>query len=177
MSPFYPIKAKEKDISSSYVGMVMGTFPIAQLVSAFLVGKCLQRLGGRATVIVIGQMMIVVQTVLLGYLQYEDDRQAFLILSFLAQTLGGAGGGSNQVATLALVSSWEKEEREQNIGIMEASYGVGMLIGPMIGAFLYSIGGYQAPFFFFAMVYFFTLPCIARVIWENKPTKSDGSSE
>ena len=54
MSPFYPLKAKEKDISASGVGSVMGTFPIAQLVSAFLVGKCLQRLGGRATVIVIG---------------------------------------------------------------------------------------------------------------------------
>lgn len=41
MSPFYPLKAKEKGATASYVGTVIGTFPIAQLVAAFLVGKCL----------------------------------------------------------------------------------------------------------------------------------------
>ena len=69
---------------------------------------------------------------------------------------------------------------------MEAAYGVGMLVGPMIGAFLFSFGGYKAPFLFFgkftisitlkltfvnliAGVYLVTLPCIARVICANKP--------
>lgn len=60
---------------------------------------------------------------------------------------------------------------------MEAAYGVGMLIGPMLGAFLYTIGGYKAPFLFFACLYLATLPCIARVICANKPDKADGSSE
>lgn len=57
-------------------------------------------------------MLIILETGLLGYLDYEDDLKTFLCLSFLAQVLGGIGGGSNQVATLALVSSWEKDERE-----------------------------------------------------------------
>jgi hypothetical protein len=33
------------------------------------------------------------------------------------------------------------------IGMLEASSGIGLLLGPFFGAMLYSIGGYLLPFF------------------------------
>jgi len=39
MSPFYPLKAKEKKISVVYVGFVMGVMAAMQIVSSFVVGK------------------------------------------------------------------------------------------------------------------------------------------
>ena len=73
----------------------------------------------------------------------------FFWLSILAQCLGGLGGGSNSAATMAIVSSMDQEDREQNIGLMEMSFGLGMLLGPMIGGFLYHYGDYKFPFYFF----------------------------
>ena len=50
---------------------------------------------------------------------------------------------------MAILSSFEGQEREMYIGWIEAANGIGLLFGPLIGAFLFSMGGYQAPFFTF----------------------------
>ena len=47
---------------------------------------------------------------------------------------------------MAIVAAHYKEEREKAIGLIEASSGVGLLLGPFFGALLYEIGGYMLPF-------------------------------
>ena len=86
---------------------------------------------------------------MLGSIDYVTDNDKFYILSIMAQALGGLGGGSNSAATMAIVSSMDAEEREANIGIMEMSFGLGFLLGPMIGGVLYHFGDYKLPFYFF----------------------------
>ena len=66
--------------------------------------------------------------------------------SFAAQACCGAGSGLNSVASMAiLVGVSKKSERESNIGFNEAATGVGFLIGPMFGSFMYEIGGFAMP--------------------------------
>lgn len=38
------------------------------------------------------------------------------------------------------------DEKEKYIGVLEAGIGIGMLAGPIMGAVLYTIGGYIMPF-------------------------------
>ena len=40
---------------------------------------------------------------------------------------------------------------------METSFGFGQLMGPIIGSALYSIGGYQCPFYLFAFIFFLAI--------------------
>jgi MFS family permease len=47
---------------------------------------------------------------------------------------------------MAIVATHYKEERERAIGLIEASSGIGLLLGPFFGAMLYEIGGYMLPF-------------------------------
>ena len=63
--------------------------------------------------------------------------------------MGGIGAGANATSSMAILSSFDRHEREQYIGWVEAGFGVGLLFGPIMGAGLYSIGGYQVPFFTF----------------------------
>ena len=104
---------------------------------------------GRRNVILIGQFLLVVQFSMLGSLDYIKDADTFFLLSIAAQMLGGLGGGANNCATMAIVSSMDLEDREKNIGFMEMAFGVGMLLGPMVGGVLYHFGDYKLPFFFF----------------------------
>jgi len=60
MSPFYPLKAKEKGVSVIWVGMVIGTMAITQIISSFLVGKFLKKMGGRTQVIFMGCLLIII---------------------------------------------------------------------------------------------------------------------
>jgi len=68
------------------------------------------------------------------------------MFSFLWKFLCGTGAGINSTSSIAIVATHFKEERERAIGLIEASSGIGLLLGPFFGALLYEIGGYMLPF-------------------------------
>ena len=70
-----------------------------------------------------------------------------MILSFVYQSIGGFGAGMNTTSITAVMASLNPVNRERNLGIIEATVGLGILFGPVIGAILYQIGGYPTPFF------------------------------
>ena len=94
----------------------------------------------------VGSLFIIIQTFILGYLDFVKDEDRFLLLSYLAQVFGGFGAGANSTASMAILSSYDAQEREKFIGWVEAATGIGLLFGPLLGAALFSLGGYIAPF-------------------------------
>ena len=66
--------------------------------------------------------------------------------SFLWKILCGLGSGLNSTASMAIIATHYRHDRERTIGLMESSSGLGLLLGPIFGAILYSIGGYMLPF-------------------------------
>ena len=84
MAPFYPLKAKERGVSVIWVGFIIGIMAIMQIVSSVAVGKFLHKLGGRNPIIMIGSLLIIIQTSTLCLLNYEQDPNRFLIFSFIA---------------------------------------------------------------------------------------------
>ena len=112
MSPFYPVKAKERGVSVVNIGFVIGTMAVCQIIGSFFVGLFLKALGGRNCIIITATLLIISQSALLGYLEYVEDDQMFLYLSLLAQILGGIGAGANATSSMAILSSFDKNERE-----------------------------------------------------------------
>ena len=144
------MKAQEKGVSVIWIGFVLGFFAVLQIVASALIGGYLHKLeGGRHILIMIGSFLLIAQISIMGLVDLVEDGETFLILSFIAQGLGGIGGGANLTSSMAILSSFDGAEREMYIGWIEAANGIGLLFGPLIGAFLFSVGGYQAPFFTF----------------------------
>jgi MFS family permease len=73
----------------------------------------------------------------------------------------GLGAGINSTSSIAIVTSHYRLERERAIGLIEASAGIGLLLGPFLGALLYELGGYILPFAAVAGFYFLLYPLIA----------------
>ena len=117
---------------------------------------------GREYAICVGMCFIILQQAGLSYLAYAEDTNTFLIISFIAQAIGGIGSGVNSTACMALVVSTSKrDERESNIGLVEAFTGIGFLAGPLFGSFMFTIGGYSMPFLSSAILYTATGPFVA----------------
>tara|TARA_B110000285_G_C14784165_1_gene449979 strand:+ start:271 stop:642 length:372 start_codon:yes stop_codon:yes gene_type:complete len=115
---------------------------------------------------------------MLGYLEYVYDTEQFIIFSYIAQVLGGLGAGANCTSCMAILSSFEASEREEYIGYIEAANGLGLLFGPLMGAFLFSLGGYTLPFVTFAGIYFIAYPYIWMSLSRSKALlEGDKSTE
>lgn len=85
----------------------------------------------------------------------------FLLVSFISQVFGGFGAGALSTCSMALIGTFENEEREKYIGWIEAANGLGLLLGPVLGAFLYSVGGYAMPFLMMASFLTISFPYVS----------------
>lgn len=85
-------------------------------------------------------------------------------MSFVWKFLCGLGAGINSTSSMAIVASHYRQEREKAIGLIEASAGIGLLLGPFLGALLYELGGYLLPFVATAGLYFLIYPLIAYTL-------------
>jgi len=59
-----------------------------------------------------------------------------------------------------IVKNSAKEDRDMNIGFMEAFTGIGFLTGPLFGAFMFNLGGYVMPFAASAALILFMYPFV-----------------
>lgn len=112
----------------------------------------------------------------LGLLDFVEDKTGFIVFSFIWKFLCGVGAGINSTSSFAIIATHYKEDREKAIGMLEASSGVGLLLGPLIGSILYEIGGYTLPFIgtgkdesdqnliYIASFYFLMYPLIAYTL-------------
>lgn len=82
----------------------------------------------------------------LGSVTWINDKSTFVLFSLLWKVLCGIGSGMNATASFAIIAAHYKREREKTIGMMESASGIGLLMGPVFGAILYSLGGYLLPF-------------------------------
>jgi MFS family permease len=87
------------------------------------------------------------------------------VLSFIARIVQGIAVTSITVTCFSIVATFYPKHRELLIGILAASDGGGMMMGPMIGSALFYVGGYEfmnssfgGIFFIFALVFPFILP-------------------
>jgi MFS family permease len=92
----------------------------------------------------------------LGSVTWINDKITFVLFSLFWKVLCGIGSGMNSTAAIAIIAAHYKHEREKTIGMMESSSGIGLLLGPFIGAVLYSLGGYLLPFFVTGTLSFFS---------------------
>lgn len=84
MSPFYPIIAKQKGMSLSTIGYIIGTFAFMCMFAGICVGYFLNRVAGPKTVIAMCTGLVVTSTFIMGYIESVEDLNIFIGLSFAA---------------------------------------------------------------------------------------------
>ena len=118
---------------------------------------------GVSSVFVTGCVMLCVSTLLFSLLSIIEDVTLFLTLAYIFRVVEGVAGAILWPAMLAPILRRYRwtfnssyclpfivQSFPQNSGlvysVIEATFGLGYTLGPVLGAFLYQAGGFNTPF-------------------------------
>ena len=163
MGPFFPLEAAATGVSTQLVGIIISTHPMLYIVASLTMVSRLRAMGHK-NAFRLGFVLIVLQLCLLGLLWWVTGNGLFVTIALLAQAMGGFGAGVNTTVCFSIITSYFPDEKQKLIGILEMGIGGGILLGPMLGASLYELGGYVCPFWTLGSVYLLMFPLIGRMI-------------
>ncbi len=121
-----------------YAGAITAVFATMQFFAAPLLGSLSDRYGRRPV------LLVSLATFGVNYLLMSFAPT--LAWLFLAQALAGAFGATHSTAAAYIADVSEPKDRPRLFGLLGASFGVGFMLGPVIGGLLVTFG-LRVPFF------------------------------
>lgn len=134
--PLLPFYAETFGASPLAVGMLFGSFSIAQLIASPVLGHWSDH-WGRRPVLIFSLLGTVVSFVMLALAHS-------LALLFIARVVDGLSGGNITTARAYIGDVTDESNRAKAFGMLGASFGLGFILGPAISGVFVKIS-YTAP--------------------------------
>ena len=119
-------------------GIMSTVFALMQFLFGPLIGNISDRFGRRKVLLVSLSVMS------LDYVLMGISESLWLLL--LARIIGGASAANHSTASAVIADVSKPKERGANFGLLGAAFGIGFILGPVIGG-LAAEWGPRAPFF------------------------------
>ncbi|GMT31923.1 hypothetical protein PFISCL1PPCAC_23220, partial [Pristionchus fissidentatus] len=145
IAPFYPAEATLKGMSESQTGIVFGIFELVMFIVAPIFGKNMIRIGSK-NMFTFGLGLTGVTAIMFGFLNYLPSGPLFFWFSVLVRCLEAIGDAAFVTSSFAISARCFPGRISVVVGVMETFAGLGFTAGPLIGGFLYEMGGFQMPF-------------------------------
>ncbi|MEW4570122.1 MFS transporter [Tautonia sp. JC769] len=129
--PLLPRYAEQYGFDERMIGALFAAFPLCQLIAGPILGRLSDRYG-RRPVLLVSQIGTTVSFLMIGL------TDVFLIM-LLGRMLDGFSGGNILVAQAYIADVTKPEERAKGLGLIGAAFGVGFVLGPLLGGLLVSL--------------------------------------
>ena len=127
--PIFPQLSLKFQSNPYLLGFLMAAYSLAQFFAAPILGALSDRYG-RKKILLLSKLGTVFAYIILGLSQ---SYMGFLI----ARLLDGFTGGNISVARAYVADITSPEDRPKGMAIIGISFGVGFILGPALGGFLY----------------------------------------
>uniref|UniRef100_A0A670YQH8 Solute carrier family 18 member B1 n=1 Tax=Pseudonaja textilis TaxID=8673 RepID=A0A670YQH8_PSETE len=145
LGPFFPKEAEKKGVSSTIVGFIFGCFALFNFLTSLIMGKYLVQIGAKFMFIA-GMFVSGCVTILFGFLHRAPDGPIFIGLCFLVRAMDAIGFAAAATASFSILINAFPQNVATVVGTLEVFTGLGLVLGPPIGGFLYQSFGYEVPF-------------------------------
>ncbi|MBC7798074.1 MAG: MFS transporter [Pyrinomonadaceae bacterium] len=139
--PVLPIYSAEFGASATTIGLLVASYSIMQFIFTPILGQLSDRYGRRPI------LFFSLLGTSLGFLILGLANTLFLL--FLGRILDGITGGNISTAQAYIADVTTIENRAKGMGLLGAAFGLGFVLGPLIGGVL-SKYGVHVPFYFAA---------------------------
>jgi multidrug resistance protein len=137
--PVLPDYAQRFHASPTMVGLLFASFGVALLTLSIPMGAMSDRLGRRGPMIA-ALALLAGATLLFAYAES-------LPMLFVARMLQGAADAVTWVVGFALIADlYGEDERGRAMGLAMGGSTLGIIVGPLLGGWLYELGGIRLPF-------------------------------
>jgi len=144
LGPFFPEYAKLRcDASKTAIGLIVSAFPFACMIASPVCGILAHRFG-RRKILYAGLFLLCFSTLFFGISLSLPAFFSARVLQGIASALINVGSYSLWIDTSSNLTA--------ACAICEIFTGLGYMVGPPLGAFMYSVGGFQATFAILAFV-------------------------
>ncbi|XP_078362675.1 MFS-type transporter SLC18B1-like [Oculina patagonica] len=144
--PFFPQQAEVRGVSTAVVGLIFGSYPFMAFMFAPICGLLISKKGPNR-VLFFGMFASGTSLTLFGFCAWISNTTEFAVLSFLLRTLTAFGEAASETAVMSIVIEEFPDRLGMALGLIETFVGVGLSLGPVLGGGLYTVGGFQLPFF------------------------------
>lgn len=130
--PDIQLRGKELGATSLQLGLSLGIFSLAQLITAPILGRISDRFGRRRVLLITCVLSCV------SYVIYAHATDIYVVS--LSRVFLGIAASNLPVAFAYVADVTTPEKRAQGMGTIGAAFGLGFVLGPGIGAWLLALG-------------------------------------
>nr|XP_033794863.1 MFS-type transporter SLC18B1 isoform X2 [Geotrypetes seraphini] len=145
LGPFFPQEAVRKGVSNTIIGLIFGCFALFNFLTSLILGKYLVHIGAKF-MFVTGMFVCGSATIIFGMLNKAPNGPIFIALCFIVRSVDAIGFGAAMTASFSILAKTFPNNVATVLGSLEIFTGLGLVLGPPVGGFLYQSFGYETPF-------------------------------
>ncbi len=130
--PLLPFYASSFGATLTLVGLLGTVNGLGQLIAAPTIGRLSDRYGRRPLLI------LAISGTVIGFLLLGFSQSLWMI--FLSRIVDGLFGGDTALARAYITDISEPQKRAKSLGLIGAAFGLGFIIGPVLGGLLSQFG-------------------------------------
>lgn len=130
--PDLQLRGRTLHLEGISLGILIGAYSLAQLITGPILGRISDTRSRRQVLLITSALATV------SYLIYGHGQSLPLLL--LSRTICGVAAASLGVGFAYMADITSPEERSKGLGIIGAAFGLGFIIGPVLGALMLYIG-------------------------------------
>ncbi|KAF5920050.1 hypothetical protein HPG69_014418 [Diceros bicornis minor] len=157
LGPFFPKEAENKGVSNTVIGMIFGCYALFDLVASLVFGKYLVHIGAKF-MFVAGMFVSGGVTILFGVSDQVPEGPMFIAMCFLVRVADAVSFSAAVTASSSVLAKAFPNNVATVMGSLEIFSGLGLVLGPPLGGFLYQSFGYQMPFIFLGCILLLMVP-------------------
>uniref|UniRef100_W5JYT7 Solute carrier family 18 member B1 n=1 Tax=Astyanax mexicanus TaxID=7994 RepID=W5JYT7_ASTMX len=157
LGPFFPLEAEKKGVSQTVIGMIFGCYAFCTLVGSLILGKYIVQIGAKF-MITAGLFLSGGCTVVFGFLDRAPEGTVFIVLCFVIRSVNAVGFAAAVTSSFAVSAKVFPHNIATILGFMEIFTGIGLILGPPFGGWMYQSFGYEIPFIVLGCLLFLAVP-------------------
>lgn len=146
LAPFFPSLINAKGIDPFFNGVVFALYSVPFILSPDILANRLLPSLGRVHAFALGSLLLAIGMFLFSFIDVIPSKAGFIASAMITRLIEGIGAACLLAAGTSLLTTSFTSNLSRAMTLYSVSLGLGLFVGPIIGAMFYKIGGYRLPF-------------------------------